>query len=382
MTMTMATIPATPPPTAFARLPVARASDEARARPDDTDAPAADASAEATTTAAATQTAPRGQVSDLTPASAGTPATPPTFADVIANLADADAPPASTETAKSTGETADHDTDSAADACSTTFAAVVTLPAVQAALGLVVKSTPAAVPVGEGAAEGRPECRGQVGDLTPISASGAASAPVTGTHAAPRAAMDVAAPAPGIRQRAEDASAGTPPAATPVPAAVLLATPDATAAFSRLAGSEVLALRGAEPAQWRPALKEALGERLQVQVGSRSEQAVIRLDPPQLGRIEIVVRHEGGHLQVHLAASNGDVLRQLHTLTEGLRQDLVHRHHGEVAVSVSDLAREGGGNARREREAAEDRERTPGRALAEAEGGTGHDAFAHLQDRE
>src|SRR5262249_10518705 len=128
------------------------------------------------------------------------------------------------------------------------------------------------------------------------------------------------------------------------------------ASLARPASADVLALRGAEPAQWRPALKAALGERLQVQVGARSEHAVIRPDRPALGGIEMVVRHEGGHLQVHLAASNGDVLRQLQTLTDGLRQDLVHRHHGEVAVTVSDLAREGGGGQGREREAAEDRE--------------------------
>jgi flagellar hook-length control protein FliK len=151
-------------------------------------------------------------------------------------------------------------------------------------------------------------------------------------------------------------------------------------AFARPAGADVLALRGAEPAQWRPALKAALGERLQVQVGARSEQAVIRLDPPSLGRIEIVIRQEGGHLQVHLAASNGDVLRQLHTLTDGLRQDLVHRHHGEVAVTVSDLARDGGRG--RDGEAADEgRDAAPGRALAEADAGADAGAFAHLQDR-
>ena len=113
----------------------------------------------------------------------------------------------------------------------------------------------------------------------------------------------------------------------------------------------------------------------------RSERAVIRLDPPTLGRIEIVIRHEAGNLQVHLSASNGDVLRQLHMVTEGLRQDLVHRQYGEVAVTVSDLAREGGGQ-RRGREADDTRDATPGRALAETEGTRDDSAFATLHERE
>ncbi|HAT33682.1 MAG TPA: flagellar hook-length control protein FliK, partial [Janthinobacterium sp.] len=51
--------------------------------------------------------------------------------------------------------------------------------------------------------------------------------------------------------------------------------------------------------------------RIQLQVTRNSEQAVIRLDPPMLGRIDISIRHADGALQVTLSASNGEVLRQL-----------------------------------------------------------------------
>jgi flagellar hook-length control protein FliK len=139
------------------------------------------------------------------------------------------------------------------------------------------------------------------------------------------------------------------------------------------------------PASWRERLSGALGERLQVHVGRSGEQAVIRLDPPQLGRIDISIRHETGALQVHLSASNGDVLRQLAGMGEGLRQDLAQRRHGDVAVTVSDRlsdgARDGGGRPPRQ-PAADTEDNAPGRALADAEAGAAHVPFATAPDRE
>ena len=89
---------------------------------------------------------------------------------------------------------------------------------------------------------------------------------------------------------------------------------------------------------------------------------------------------EAGNLQVHLSASNGDVLHQLHTIGDSLRQDLVHRQYGEVAVVVSDTGRDGGGQ-RRERDGAPEAGK-PGRALDEADATPDAAAFAFLQDRE
>lgn len=95
-----------------------------------------------------------------------------------------------------------------------------------------------------------------------------------------------------------------------------------------------LALKG-QPRQWQQPLLQALGDRLQLQIAGRSEQAVIRLDPPLLGQIEIAIRQQAGALQVRLQASHGEVNRQLQQISDGLRQDLVQRHSGEVTVLVS-----------------------------------------------
>jgi len=126
------------------------------------------------------------------------------------------------------------------------------------------------------------------------------------------------------------------------------------------------------PTAWRQSLQEALGERLNVQVGKNMEQAVIRLEPPQLGRIDIAIRHSAGTLEVNISATNGEVLRQLQTVSDNLRSDLSQRQFTEVAVTVSPAPKNGAapfgdpqqGRGRQQDRGQEDQQ--PGRALAEA----------------
>lgn len=131
----------------------------------------------------------------------------------------------------------------------------------------------------------------------------------------------------------------------------------------------VLAPVAAPPAQplntQRSALEVALGDRLQLQITQRSEHAVIRLDPPSMGTIEIVIQREAGNIQVHLRASNAEVARQLHGIGDSLRQDLIHRQQGEVSVHVSDGSREQSASQQGQRQSQAQRE-APGRALSES----------------
>jgi flagellar hook-length control protein FliK len=134
------------------------------------------------------------------------------------------------------------------------------------------------------------------------------------------------------------------------------------------------------PAAWRQSLQEALGDKLHVQVTNNVEQAVIRLEPPQLGRIDIAIRHSAGTLEVNISASNGEVLRQLQTVSDNLRSDLSQRQFTEVAVTVAPMARQGNATPfgdpqqpGRGRQQARDQENEPGRALAD--GDTAKSAF-------
>lgn len=143
--------------------------------------------------------------------------------------------------------------------------------------------------------------------------------------------------------------------------------------------SPALSLKG-EPTQWQQPLLQALGDRLQLQIAARSEQAVIKLDPPMLGQVEIAIRQQAGELQVRMSASHGEVARQLHQLSDNLRQDLVQRHSGEVTVQVVQSARSGDDARQAGRDAQQqpsqqqaqqqdrrEQQRSPGRGLHEDE---------------
>ncbi|GGC74529.1 flagellar hook-length control protein FliK [Undibacterium terreum] len=151
------------------------------------------------------------------------------------------------------------------------------------------------------------------------------------------------------------------------------------------AAADTVKLSGS-PAQWQQPLREALGDRLQMQLARNSEQAVIRLDPPMLGRIEISIRHEAGALQVNMSASNNEVLRQLHGIGDSLRQDLSHRQYTDVAVTVTAAPRSNSAGTDadgRQRQAANGRdqeENIPGRALSDIEQAAS--GFAMLTDKE
>lgn len=129
---------------------------------------------------------------------------------------------------------------------------------------------------------------------------------------------------------------------------------------------------------WRNSLMQALGDRLQLQAVQRSEQARLHLMPPQLGRIEIDIRQQGGALQVQLSATHDDVRQQLRQIAEPLRQDLVQRHTGDVSVQVASGAQAAADGRGREGAAGgqagqgqagqgqpRDAQRQPGRALTD-----------------
>jgi len=143
---------------------------------------------------------------------------------------------------------------------------------------------------------------------------------------------------------------------------------------------EALVLNGS-PEQWQQPLRAALGDRLQLQLARNDERAVIRLEPPNMGSVEISVRHSGGALQVNIAASHNEVLRQLNAIGDTVRQDLAQRQLGEVAVTVSSSnARSLAEGGQQQRQQQSEQQRQPGRALDGADAGT--TTFAMLGERE
>jgi flagellar hook-length control protein FliK len=219
------------------------------------------------------------------------------------------------------------------------------------------------------------------------------------------AALPAAAPALPMAQAtvqaAPEAAAKAAPAPATLPADALAANGDAAQdalapaadrsaanTFGVAAPAQGASPRTADtvtlsgpPTAWRQTLQEALGERLQLQVGKNAEQAVIRLEPPMLGRVEIAIRHSAGSLEVHISATNGEVLRQLQTVSEGLRNDLAQRQFTDVSVNVAPAPRGpngapmfAGGDGRGRQQDGRQQEQNPGEALAEAN--TGNSPFS------
>ena len=196
---------------------------------------------------------------------------------------------------------------------------------------------------------------------TPALLVGAKAAlPAAGFDAAPAMAATAApAAAPAATRDGERGLVATA-LVIPGPAA---GVSNGTAAAS---GADAIKLNG--PAQqWQEPLREALGERLQTQIGRNSEHATIRLDPPMLGRIEISIRHTAGALQVNVTASNSEVLRQLQGIGENMRSDLAQRQYTDVAVNISATPRSPAAQAFAEGDARGQRQ--PGRPHDDAEPG-------------
>ncbi|WP_317986331.1 flagellar hook-length control protein FliK [Aeromonas schubertii] len=94
-------------------------------------------------------------------------------------------------------------------------------------------------------------------------------------------------------------------------------------------------LRLADPqVQWGQQLVAALKDKVELQVGQQIKQAHIRLDPPELGRLELNVRMEGDRLTVQLNAVNPAVRDALIQSMERLRSALMPHHAGGVEVNV------------------------------------------------
>jgi flagellar hook-length control protein FliK len=160
----------------------------------------------------------------------------------------------------------------------------------------------------------------------------------------------------------------------------------AAGASQPLRSSEaMLKLPNGEATQWRQPLVQARGERRELMRNQGSDTAVIRLDPPMMGRIEIAIRYEvGGALKVNLSATHNEVLRQLQGIGENLRAELSQRQFGDVAVHVSSSAssRFAQGDSEGQQRQRQQQSQEPGRALAEAETGRESGAYQAAQDQE
>lgn len=105
----------------------------------------------------------------------------------------------------------------------------------------------------------------------------------------------------------------------------------------------------APEAKWGEQMLHALRDTVELQVQQRVQNASIRLDPPELGSLEIYLSHESGRLNVQISAAQSDVARLLNQTSERLRQELVGQNFLQVSVQVSADGQSGQQHARQGR---------------------------------
>lgn len=90
------------------------------------------------------------------------------------------------------------------------------------------------------------------------------------------------------------------------------------------------------PSEWGQRLLHVLGDKVKLQIGQQLQRAQIRLDPPNLGSIEISINIEGDKTSVSLTTSNVQVRDAIAQTLEQLRQSLSQNSNSTVDVNLSD----------------------------------------------
>ncbi len=94
-----------------------------------------------------------------------------------------------------------------------------------------------------------------------------------------------------------------------------------------------LKLQGSD-AQRGEQMLHALRDSVDMQIQQKAQRATIRLDPPELGKLEIVVSQEAGRINIQIHAGQADTLRLLQQTSDRLRQELLTQHFVQVNVQV------------------------------------------------
>ncbi|WP_240222579.1 flagellar hook-length control protein FliK [Rheinheimera hassiensis] len=91
---------------------------------------------------------------------------------------------------------------------------------------------------------------------------------------------------------------------------------------------------GLQSSQWGQKLVHLLSDKINLQLGQHIQRAQIRLDPPQLGLIELSVSIDGDRTTVQLYASNNQMREAMQQNLEQLRQQLAQRMGSEQLLDI------------------------------------------------
>ncbi|WP_252724446.1 flagellar hook-length control protein FliK [Vibrio hepatarius] len=87
-------------------------------------------------------------------------------------------------------------------------------------------------------------------------------------------------------------------------------------------------------AKWGEQMMQVLHDRVSVQAQQNLQQAQIRLDPPELGKMDLLVRVEGDRLSVQIHANSSATREALMQVSDRLRAELQNQNFLHVDVNV------------------------------------------------
>ncbi len=94
--------------------------------------------------------------------------------------------------------------------------------------------------------------------------------------------------------------------------------------------------KNSETADVGQKLVSILADKINLQSNTKVSNATIRLDPPELGKLDLFVRVEGDRLNVHINSSTSHVREAIAQTVERLRVELVQENFLEVNVTVGE----------------------------------------------
>mgnify|MGYP001382955477 CR=1 FL=1 len=86
--------------------------------------------------------------------------------------------------------------------------------------------------------------------------------------------------------------------------------------------------------RWGEQMLQVLQDRVTLQAQQNLQEAKIRLDPPELGKLDLLVRVEGDRLSVQINATNAVTREALIQVSERLRAELQEQNFVHVDVNV------------------------------------------------
>lgn len=95
------------------------------------------------------------------------------------------------------------------------------------------------------------------------------------------------------------------------------------------------------PGKWGEQMLQVLQDRVHLQASQQMQEARIRLDPPDLGKLDLVVRVDGDRLNVQINANHSAVRDALVQVSDRLRAELAQQQfvHVDVNVGTGDQGR-------------------------------------------